>query len=339
MMMSKDDKKTLFLSIILMIALIIIFGAAIIIGKYPISLEALIGIIKGHPELYQVQYSIINKLRIPRTIAALLIGSSLSVSGLIYQEIFRNKLVSPDFLGVSSGASVGAALAIVLGLSNVFISGFAFVTGLSAMILTLVLANIINRQSPTILVLSGIVVSSLMSAIISIIKYAAPSEVILADITFWLMGSFSSIKMNGIYVLLPIVLVGMSILFILRWKINIIGQGMYEAQTQGLNYKRYQIFVICIVTLLTAISVAYAGVIGWIGLVVPHIIRSFVGKNTKHTIPLTILFGGIFAILADVLSRTFTSSEIPISAITGLLGTLIFGTTLILNRRKHHDLT
>lgn len=337
--MTKDDKRTINLSLILIITLIMVFGAAIIIGKYPISIEALIAIIKGNPEQFQVQYSIINRLRIPRTIAALLIGSSLSVSGLIYQEIFRNKLVSPDFLGVSSGASVGAALAIVLGLSSFFISGFAFITGLLAMLLTLLLANIINRQSPTILVLSGIVVSSLMSAIISIIKYAAPSEIILADITFWLMGSFSSIKMNSITILLPIVMIGMVILFLLRWKINIIGQGMFEAQTQGLNYKKYQIFVICVVTLLTAISVAFAGVIGWIGLVVPHIIRSFVGKNTKHTIPLTILFGGIFAIIADVLSRTFTSSEIPISAITGLLGTLIFGTTLIINRRKHHDLT
>ena len=336
--MTKDDKKTVQLCLVLLGILVGVFLLALIAGRYPISLQVLFEILKGNYSSYPVEVSIIKNLRLPRTIIALLVGVSLSISGLIYQEVFRNKLVSPDFLGVSSGASVGAALAIILGLSAWYISMFAFVLGISAMLLTIFFANIINKQSPTILVLSGIVVSSLMSALISIIKYLAPSEIILADITFWLMGSFSNAKYNAILMLLPIVLVGVTTLYLLRWKINIIGQGMFEAQSQGMNYKRYLILVIVIATFLTATAVSFAGVIGWVGLVVPHIIRFFVGKNTKHTIPLTILFGAIFTIIADILSRTFTGSEIPLSAITGLLGTLIFGVTLYVNRRQNYEL-
>jgi len=337
--MTNDDSKTLKLSFLLLCVLVIAFITGLIVGRFPISIQAFFGIITGNSEQYLVEQSIIIHLRLPRTIVALLVGVALSISGLVYQEVFRNKLVSPDFLGVSSGASVGAAFAIILGLSAWFVSVFAFIMGITAMLITVLFANIINKQSPTILVLSGIVVSSLMGALISIIKYAAPSEIILADITFWLMGSFASAKSDAIMILLPIVVLGSGFLFLLRWKINIVGQGMFEAQSQGLDYKKYQYMIIIIATFLTATSVAFAGVIGWIGLVVPHIVRFFVGKNTKHTIPLTILFGASFSIVADVLSRTFTSSEIPISAITGLLGTIIFGVTLYVNRRVNYEIS
>lgn len=337
--MTKEDKRTIKLSFLLVIVLLFVFCFALITGKFQISFSTLLEIIKGNGHNYEVEVSIIKNLRVPRTIVALLVGVSLSVSGLVYQEVFRNKLVSPDFLGVSSGASVGAALAIILGLSAWYISVFAFILGISAMLLTLFFANIINKQSPTILVLSGIVVSSLMGSLISIIKYMAPSDIILADITFWLMGSFATAKSEAISILLPIVVSGTLILYLMRWKINIVGQGKFEAESQGLNYQKYLVFIIITATLLTATSVAFAGVISWVGLVIPHIVRFFVGKNTKHTIPLIILFGAVFTILADVISRTFTSSEIPVSAITGLLGTLIFGITLYANRRKNHEIT
>lgn len=337
--MKSRNAKAFKLSILFSGLLLLVTTAALVVGRYPISLTALVEIIKGDTHNYVVEMSIIKNLRIPRTIVAVLVGISLSLSGLVYQEAFQNKLVSPDFLGVSSGASVGAALAIILGLSAWYISLFAFVLGMIAMILTLFFASIISKQSPAILVLAGIVVSSLMSALISIMKYVAPSEIILADITFWLMGSFASSTSEVISILLPVVIIGTGILYVMRWKINIVGQGMFEAQSQGLHYRRYLIFIIIIATILTATSVAFAGVIGWIGLIVPHIIRFLVGKNTKHTIPLTILFGAIFAVIADVFSRSFTSSEIPISAITGILGTLIFGITLYANRRKNYEVT
>lgn len=337
--MTKADSKTLKLSLILLIVLLIVFVLALTTGRYQISFKALFEILKGNSDAYRVELSIIKNLRIPRTIVAMLVGIGLSLSGLVYQEVFRNKLVSPDFLGVSAGASVGAAIAIILGLSAWFISMFAFAIGICAMVLTLFFARIINKQSPTILVLAGIVVSSLMSALISIIKYMAPSEIILADITFWLMGSFAAAKSEAITILLPVIAIGTIILYAMRWKINIVGQGKFEAESQGLNYNRYLYFIVIIATFLTATSVAFAGVIGWVGLVVPHIIRFFVGKNTKHTIPLTIIFGAIFTIAADIICRTFTASEIPVSAITGLLGTLIFGITLYVNRSKNYEIT
>jgi iron complex transport system permease protein len=238
--MRKEDAKTIKISIVLFIVLVIIILIALIAGRYPISLSTLYDILSGRTSGHEVEISIIKNLRIIRTIVALLVGVSLSISGLVYQEIFRNKLVSPDFLGVSSGASVGAALAIILGLSSIYISVFAFVLGIAAMTLTVFFANIINKQSPTILVLSGIVVSSLMGALISIIKYVAPSEIVLADITFWLMGSYANAKIEAISLLLPVTVIGVGILFFMRWKINIIGKGMFEDQSKGMNYRKYQ---------------------------------------------------------------------------------------------------
>jgi len=309
---------------VLVFILLVVFVSALIIGRYQISLSAFFQILKGSDDLYPVETSIIINLRLPRTIIALLAGSALSVSGLVYQETFQNKLVSPNFLGVSNGASVGAAIAIILGLSTFFLSVSAFVFGIGAMFITIFIANIMRNNSPTILILSGIIVSSFMAATLSLLKYMAENETQLATITYWLMGSFEYSKISDVFILAPIVIISSSILFLIRWRINIVAQGPSEAQTQGLNYNFYRLVIIILATLMTASSVAFAGVIGWVGLVVPHIIRLFVGKNTKHTIPLVILFGAIFMIITDILSRSFTGAEIPLSAITGFLGTPIF---------------
>lgn len=307
------------------------------VGRYQISLQKFLAILFGNRSDYPVEYSIIINLRLPRTLIALFVGAALSVSGLVYQETFQNKLVSPDFLGVSSGASVGAAIAIVVGLSSAWLSGFAFLFGLGSMILTILISKIMRTTSPTILILAGIIVSSFMSATLSLLKYLAESETQLATITYWLMGSFEFSTMSKVYILAPIVLIGCAVLFIIRWRINIIAQGPNEAQSQGLNYKLYRDIIIVIATLITATSVAFAGVIGWVGLVIPHIIRLFVGKNTKYTVPLVILFGSIFMIITDILSRSFTGSEIPLSAITGFMGTPIFIFILLKNRRTIHE--
>lgn len=336
--MDKIRKRSLFLSISLIVVIVIFFIAALILGRYRITISDFVAALFNKPGYDTVQSVIIN-LRLPRTIMALFVGMALGVSGLIYQEVFRNKLVSPDFLGVSSGASVGAALAIIIGLSAWFISLFAFIFALIAISLTLLIAKLLNKQSTTILVLSGIVVSSLMSALISIIKFLAPSEAQLASITFWLMGSYASATMSQIYVMLPFIIIPLIVLLVLSWRINIIGQGPTQAESQGLNYRFYLVLVVLVTTLLTATAVAFSGVVGWIGLVVPHIIRLILGKNTKFTIVNTMLLGGIFSILADILLRTFTGSEMPLTAVTGLIGTIVFIITLYINRRKTNDYT
>ena len=332
-MKHKEKRKIFLYNLILIIILAVVFIAALVVGRYHISLDKFFKIVFTNTNDYPVEESIIINLRLPRTLIALLVGSALSVSGLVYQETFQNKLVSPDFLGVSSGASVGAAFAIIIGLSSMWLSVAAFITGIGAMFLTITIAKIMRSHSPTILILSGIIVSSFMSATLSLLKYLAEYETQLATITYWLMGSFEFSKISDVLVLGPVVIICSGILFLLRWRINIVAQGPNEAQTQGLNYKLYRTIIIVSATLLTATSVAFAGVIGWIGLIIPHIIRLFVGKNTKHTIPLAITFGAIFMIITDILSRTFTGAEIPLSAITGFLGAPIFVFILLKKRR------
>ncbi len=327
------NKKIWIYNLTLIILILIITILAIMVGRYHITLKAFFEILFGKSSDYPVETSIMINLRIPRTLIALLVGSALGVSGLVYQETFQNRLVSPDFLGVSGGASVGAALGIIMGISSIWLSGIAFIFGISAMFITVIIAKIMKDHSPMILILSGIIVSSFMGATLSIIKYLAETETQLATITYWLMGSFEYTKMTDVYILLPIVAICLSVLMMIRWRINIVAQGPNEAKTMGLNYRLYRGIIIVTATLLTASSVAFAGTIGWVGLVVPHIVRTFVGNNTKHTIPLVILFGALFMVVTDILSRSFTGSEIPLSAITGFLGTPIFVLILLRKRR------
>ena len=176
-----------------------------------------------------------------------------------------------------------------------------------------------------------------MSAILSMIKYFSSDITTLASITYWLMGSFESADMKRDYILMGVVIVCVVALLLISHPINLVNQGKAEAQTKGINYNFYRGLIIVLATVLTAISVCFCGTISWIGLVIPHIVRLLAGRDAKRTIPLCITFGGTFMILVDVLSRTFTDSEIPLSAVTGLLGTVIFVVILIIKRRKLNE--
>ena len=329
-----SKNKIVLTTIILSIILFIVFIIAVVVGKYAISIDVFLDVVFNPDTTHQVERSVILNLRLPRTIMALLVGIALSISGLIYQDIFQNKLVSPDFLGVSSGASVGACLAILLGLGGVWICSFSFTFGVVAMLLTLLVSRIFRNTSPTILLLSGIVISGLMDSGIGLIKYMADSDNQLGEITYWLLGTFSKVTMNEVYLMLPIVALSITVLFLIRWRINIISLGKEEAEPRGVNYNFHIIVIIFFVTLLTACSVSFCGIIGWVGLVIPHIVRLIIGRNSKNTIPLTIFIGAIFMILCDIISRSFTFSEIPLSVVTGFVGTPIFVYTLFLRRNK-----
>ena len=275
-------------------------------------------------EDHSVEKSIVLNLRLPRTVIAGLVGAALSVSGLLYQETFRNKLVSPDLLGVSGGAGVGAALAIILGLPTFLISGLAFIFGIVTVLATLLVAKVFRNNSSMILTLSGIIVGGLAGSVLSFIKYLADAETTLSSITFWLMGSFENSVISDVWYLLPITLVCLTATLLISYRINVVALGREEAQTKGVNYVLYRTVIIIIATLLTASSVAFAGTVSWIGLVIPHIVRLCVGRDTTKTVPLTITFGASFMIISDILCRSFTAAEIPISAITGFFGTLVF---------------
>ena len=335
--MTGEKRKMLWVSLISLAVLITVFFLALLIGRYSVSFKSFLTVITGGSPDNSIDKSVILTLRLPRTTVALLVGVALSLSGLVYQETFRNKLVSPDFLGVSTGAGFGATIAIVLGCTGLAISLTAFLFGILTMLITVFVAKIFRSQSQTTLLLSGIIVGGFMSAGISFIKFMADTDKQLGEIVYWLLGTFSKATVKDVWILLPIVAVCALILYLIRWRINIVALGRSEAATLGLNYSFYRGLIIVISTLLTAAAVAYSGIVGWIGLIIPHLVRLLVGRDAKRTIPLTILFGAIFTIACDVISRSFTASEIPLSAVTGFLGTPIFIAILYARRKTIYD--
>ncbi len=331
--MNKEKKRFLLFLVVGIVLLFITFCLSLIAGRYKMSLNQLVNAIFTSDASFDTERSVIMLLRLPRSISAILVGAALSVSGLIYQELFQNKLVSPDLLGVSSGAGFGAALAIILGASMLYVGLIAFVFGLLTVALTLGIAKLFSKNTALILLLSGVVVSGFMSSALSMVKFFADQETTLAQITFWLMGSFEYAKMEDLKLLFPLIFIGTTTLVVLRNRINVIALGREDAKASGVSYDVYKYILIVISTLLTAISISFYGVISWIGLVIPHIVRLAVGRQTQFTIPITIVFGGIFMLLADIICRAFTASEIPISAITGLIGTPIFIAILFLKKQ------
>lgn len=333
-----DDKKikrrTLISLGISIVIFVIVFVLALMLGRYAIGIDNFFKAIFTDDSYLETQRIIIINLRFPRTVMAAFVGIGLSLSGLLYQETFRNKLVSPDLLGVSTGASVGAAFAIIAGLSSAFISVFASLMGLLTVFITVIVSKLFRNGSSTILLLSGIIVGGFMSAVLSLIKYSSGDITTLASITYWLMGSFESATMQHNYILMGVVTICVVVLLLISHPINLVNQGKAEAQTKGINYNFYRGLIIVISTILTAISVCFCGTISWIGLVIPHIVRLLAGRDAKRTIPLCITFGSTFMILVDIISRSFADSEIPLSAVTGLLGTVIFIIILIIKRRK-----
>ncbi len=334
-MTEKTAKKRTIISLIVSIAVfVVIFALALMLGRYQIRIDQFFKAVFTNDAAVKTQRSIIVNLRFPRTIMAAFVGVGLSLSGLLYQETFRNKLVSPDLLGVSTGASVGAALAIILGLSSAFISIFAFVMGLATVAITVLISKLFRNGSSTILLLSGIIVGGFMSAILSIMKYLSSDITTLASITYWLMGSFESANMSRDYILMGVVIVCVVVLMLISHPINLVNQGRSESQTKGINYNFYRLLIIILSTVLTAISVCFCGTISWVGLIIPHIVRLLVGRDAKRTIPLCVTFGATFMIAVDIISRSFTDSEIPLSAVTGLFGTVVFVIILIIKRRN-----
>jgi len=313
-----------------------IFIFSLAVGQYKISLSNTLQALFGNA--YSVTDNVVIwVLRFPRTAVACFIGIALAISGLIYQSTFQNELVSPDILGVSSGASVGVAVGILLGFPLLIVSGFGFIFGAVAMLLTLLIARVFKNKSPIILVISGILVSGLMGSIVSLIKAWANTETVLPSIVFWLLGSFASVKMIHVWILFPIITVCTIFLFIISRKVlNNIALGQEEAKSKGINYKVWRIVIIIIGTILTASAVSVAGTIGWIGLVIPHITRLLVGHTAQKTIPVTIFFGGSFMMTTDILARNIATSEIPVGAITGIIGIIVFMIILTTQRGRNY---
>ncbi|MEC0181970.1 iron ABC transporter permease [Paenibacillus peoriae] len=267
-------------------------------------------------------------IRLPRILMCILVGMSLSASGASFQGLFKNPMVSPDVLGVSTGAGVGASIAILLNGNSLAVQLAAFAFGIGAVMWVMTMSSIVGKGNPALLVmvLSGMVISSLFGAVNMLIKYVAKDdENKLADITFWLMGSFAkSGNYNNVGFLLVSTLIGAIPLLLLRWKINVLAFGEEEAQALGVNTRVMRIVIILCATLLTATSVCMCGMIGWVGLIIPHIVRLMTGPNYKTLLPVSMLMGALFLVVVDDIARTVVSGEVPVGVITSLVGAPIF---------------
>jgi iron complex transport system permease protein len=268
--------------------------------------------------------TIIMSVRLPRALLAMLVGAGLSISGASFQGIFSNPLVSPDILGVTSAAGFGAAVAILCSFNSTLIQTSAFAFGLLGVGLSYMISRVYKTTPILMLVLSGVIVAALFGALTSATKYLADPELKLRDITFWLMGSMASASWKDVFrVFIPIA-VGMSGLLMLRWRLNLLSMGDEEARSLGVRTERLKGIIIVCTTLITAASVCVAGVIGWIGLVIPHVARMIVGPDHKVLLPTSIAIGACYLLIIDDIARTATTTEIPLGILTAVIGAPFF---------------
>lgn len=324
----KEDTMEILSIILLIFFPIILFFASFVLGRYPISPIDVISTILC-PVFPQLEVSptvttIVFEIRLPRIIAAIVVGASLAMAGAAFQSIFKNPLVSSDLLGVSNGAGFGAALAIILSGSNVVIQLFAFIFGLISVSITYLISRAYNAGGILILVLSGVAISAFFNSLISAIKFVADPDDKLPEIVYWLMGSLASVTMDKLTMILIPIIIGFAILLALRWHMNLLAMGDEEAQSLGLNPSRVRLLIIAGCTLLTSAAVSVSGVIGWIGLVIPHMTRMIVGPDNRILIPASLSLGASFLLLIDNISRAFISIEIPIGILTAIIGVPIF---------------
>ena len=319
------------------LVLLMIMLGSFLLGRYGIDPGELLRILWSRVWPVPVSWepiteNIVLYVRLPRIVMAVLVGAALSVSGATYQCMFRNPMAAPDILGASTGAAFGAALAIVAGLSHTAILVCAFASSLVCMALVM-LCGRLNRGNPVLgLILSGIMISSLFQAATSYLKMIADPNDTLPEITYWLMGSLSGVSVDDFsYVWLPF-LVGFVPLFLLRWKLNLLTLEEEEARTMGVNTRRLRAVAILASTLLVAASVAVSGVIGWVGLVIPHMARKAVGSDGRVLLPASAILGGGFLLLVDDLARTLYTTELPLGILTAVIGAPFF--LYLLSRKK-----
>lgn len=319
--------------IILAMILILCILLSFLLGRYTVTLQQLMSIIFRGERSTKQAIAVIN-IRLPRILLSVLVGGCLSASGAAYQGVFQNPMAAPDILGASAGAGFGAALAIFFSFSSWGITLFAFLFSLITVLLVLLVAGRTKGEKVLGLVLAGIMISSLFQSGTSFIKLVADPTNKLPAITYWLMGSLTGATLKEIrFVCLPM-LIGLAPLFLLRWKINILTLGDDEAKSLGVNTGAVRAAVILGSTLATASAVSVSGMIGWVGLVIPHMMRRLVGSDYRYLMPASAIGGGIFLLAVDNISRNLSTSEIPIGILTAFIGAPFF--ILLITRRNEY---
>ena len=324
------------IAVIAMILLPIVTGIlCMCFGRMKLPVSDVIGsfcsIFTGEIDNLQT-YSVVVNLRLPRILMAIIVGAGLTCAGDTFQSLFSNPLATPDILGVTSGTCVGAILAIILSCGILETQLIALVFGLVSVFFTLKIAGKNNSGSMVYLVLAGVIASSLFNAIGSLLKYTADPQDKLPEITYWLMGSFTSATYKKLIVGSPLILIGIAIIFLLRWRLNILSLSEDEAKSSGIDIKKTRMLFILASTVITASCVSMCGQVGWIGLLIPHCARMLVGSNNRYVIPISISLGACFMILIDTLSRTISVIELPLSILTAIIGAPVFISLLSKNR-------
>lgn len=313
----------------LIIGIIAVCMMALCIGRYMITPKEVLEVMKhqliGTPkEVEAVHLSVVWQIRLPRVLLALLVGMGLAAAGAAFQGLFGNPLATPDTLGVAAGAAFGAALGLLITKNMIFVQLMAFVFGIGAVGITYLIGQIQNARSILMLVLAGMVTSSLFQALISLVKYVADPETQLPEIIYWLMGSMAGVTYTSLFIGAPFIMLGLIVLYLLRWRLNILALPEEEAHTMGIHVKRLRAAVIIAATLITAACVSMCGQIGWVGLLIPHIARMLTGASYKRLIPVSMGLGGIYMVLIDTIARSITAAELPLSILTALIGAPFF---------------
>ena len=335
----KKHRRTLW---IMAAVLIICILASFTLGRYPVSMEELLGVLGSRVGLSlapcrtaSVENAVWN-IRLPRVLLSVLVGACLACAGAAYQGVFQNPMASPDILGASAGAGFGAALAILLGASSAGITAGAFAMSLLTVALVFTVSRHARGDRLLGLVLAGIMVSSLFQSGTSFLKLAADPNNQLPQITYWLMGSLSGAGWDDILFVLPAMLPGLTPLLLLRWQLNVITMGDDEARAMGVNAPKVRLWIVLCATLVTASAISVSGMIGWVGLVIPHMMRSLVGSDYRFLMPASMLGGSTFLLVVDNVSRNVTTAGIPIGILTAFIGAPFF-LWLIMGKVDHYE--
>lgn len=321
------------------LSVLALFLFSFTIGPYPIPAGTVVSVFLSRLGLAEKTWTdavemVVLDVRGPRVAAALLVGGALACAGATYQNLFRNPLVSPGVLGVSAGAGFGAALGIILGMPGFGIQGMAFLLGLVAVAFTVWLGRSFDRHATLVLVVAGLVVSAFFQALISLIKIAADPLNQLPTITFWLLGGLHRMSAATLLsALIPIAIAGF-VLHALRWQVHALAAGEDEARTMGIDVRRVRLALILAATLMTAACVSISGIVGWVGLLIPHIVRMLVGPRFPAVLPMSALIGGGFLLGIDNLARFPGTTEIPLGILTALIGAPFFALVLARTRRQ-----
>lgn len=319
-------RKMLFFLLLFVLPFCFIF-IALFIGRYSVSvpdvIRALLIPLTKNATVDAQTATVVLQLRFPRAFASAFVGAGLSASGAAFQGVFRNPLVDSGFLGVNSGAGFGAALAIILFGMGFMVYGFAFGFGILAVLLSYFIARIYKSVPTIMLILGGTIVSSVFSALLTLIKSIADVNSELPAIVYWLMGSLASVGYGDFWALLVIFL-GIFVLSLYSWQMNVLSMGEKEAQTMGVNVVFCRRMIIAAATLATAGAVCISGIIGWVGLIIPHIGRMLIGNDARKLLPVSMSLGAVFMVTIDTIARSITTSEVPLGVLTALVGAPFF---------------